>query len=684
MSDNNLGHTVVDGHVRYFSVSSLEKAGSRENGCFRRYWYRYVGGKSAEEKTLHEEAKARGDSLHAELAHYLRTGERSLSALAMRGLHFVPPPNAVLGAAGDVTRSAAGDLIVERSLHTIDNNGIIHSPLTAAGTPVVGFIDCAHTRGINYGTEDPSERFDPPGTIELLDWKRKGKDKDRNGLSTLLRPEQLVKTIQMSGYGMWAYRAAGFKSIRLSHGYFIDKGAAPRKVTKLHVIDDCARTWEYVEGVARSIHDVVKETIAERVPANVRACEVYGGCPHREYCTAYKTTSIQTGLAELFGESQETVQMGFIDQLGGTPPSADIGTPNMLQQLEAEEAAQRAAHAARNAPPVPAPAVPAPMAVHPLAALWTAIKGREMGYPTLSGDAAKVFAAASGVQLGPDGTIAGDGRMKGLNLFSVDQIKQLAFELKLDVDAICTPRVESPPIQVAVIHNTEPSTVCPMPGVTMQPPAPTLFAPDAPQSIPALAAKVDAPTAPSAPTATTPTATTPTASAPADKPKRPRGRPRSQPASADAPQIAAAPPPPPVAVSQVADQLAAPIAAAGAGTGLCVDSDAPLEVYVDCTPNVPTTSLYDYVDKLLGFLTSKYCFDDQGRPTPPDIRCAPESGPLGFGRWKGFVHALVIQNPPPRGPVRIDTHGNEIYAVVADAMRVVCAQRDGLYVRGVR
>lgn len=651
-----LGHAVLDGRVRYFSVSSLEKAAPREAGCLRRWWYRYVGGRSAAEKGQHEAAKKLGDDLHAELARYLRTGERSLSALAMRGLHFVPEPVRLV--------NGVPDMYVERSLHVFGADGPV-SPLTAAGVPVIGFVDCWHRRGVNKGSEDPGDLYDPPGTIELIDWKRKGSATDRNGLSTLLRPDQLAGTIQMAGYGVWAQRAARAELVRLSHGYFPAKNGLPRKVTRLHVVDDCARTWQYVEGVARSAVDAARETSAERVDANTRACDVYGGCPHREVCSARESTS----LSNLFGETAgEDLKMGLIDQLneaqpgqqvmaGSNAPTHPVIAVPTAADLAAEEARLRAQQAplmaqipAAPAPP-PAP-VAQPMAIHPIAALWGAIQSKGRGFPALAGEAAQAFAAACGIELSGQG-YAGGGAIGKLTLWNAAQITQLARELGVDVDAVTAP----PPPTVVVL---QPTTVHPMPGYALLPP-------DAPQSIPALASKPEAPPVPAAPAQPNPDGAT-----------RTRGRPRKNASTPTGAQqtAAAATLPSSVAASQGA-------ASVGAGTQ-SADADLPFEVFVDCSPNVVTRSLHDYVDRALASLASKYCVDAQNRPTTQDVRCAPADGPLGFGRWKGALHALVIECPPPRDSYILDTRGNEVAEIVADAMRLVVSQRGGFFVRGYK
>lgn len=611
MSDEpNLGLVIRDGRIHHFSVSSLSKGAPEESGCPLRFWYRYHpnGGGRERENALHLEAKAEGEALHDALRRYERgeLAREALPPLVLKGLHFVPPPGP--------------DLAVERSMHAFVGDEPV-SPLMISGIPVVGFIDLMHERRLNYGAEEPEET-DPPGTVEILDWKRKGNAKTSKGISTAPRPEDLVHTIQMSGYGTWLRHAAPkVDVVRLSHGIFFAKGAPPRKVTKLHIIDECIRSWEYAEGVGRTLIDVARETTPERIPANVKACEAYGGCPHREVCPAFK----RNALTPLFGEGD---LVGLIDSLnqadfsyGAPTPSAPpviIPPAPMLptasppaplvtaESLAAEEAALRARQATIAAPAAPPPR---PALLDKLDAIAACGKGS----PSLAGEVAIAYAAASNLTLAPGAGYAGTGVLGKLQLVALPQIDQLLAELGV-VAAPAAPVVTPP---VTPVH------------------AGGVLPPDAPRSIPALA-----------------TAGPPAEVAP-EAPKRTRGRPKGSGKKTDT----------------------APVTREIAPGG-----ESGLEIFVDCVPNVDHASLNDYADRILGALTAKYC--------PPgstqDIRCAPADGPLGFGRWKGAVHELVRSVPPPDGTYVLDARGNEVAEIVADAMRQVCAEKGGLYVRGVR
>jgi hypothetical protein len=93
--------------------------------------------------------------------------------------------------------------------------------------------------------------------------------------------------------------------------------------------------------------------------------------------------------------------------------------------------------------------------------------------------------------------------------------------------------------------------------------------------------------------------------------------------------------------------------------------------------------LNGYIDAVNAELSKRYCVDDSGKPTIQDIRCAPKNSVLGFGGWKGAVHAIVVEHPPADDSYGLMTNGDELAEIVADAMRVVCSRKKAQYVRGI-
>src|SRR5262245_58455358 len=81
----------ADGTIRFLSVSALEMADMDDPaGCLRKWWYAFLQGI----REGPSPAKDRGDKLHAEVARYLRTGNRNLSSQVLVGLGagMIPRP----------------------------------------------------------------------------------------------------------------------------------------------------------------------------------------------------------------------------------------------------------------------------------------------------------------------------------------------------------------------------------------------------------------------------------------------------------------------------------------------------------------------------------------------------------------------------------------------------------------
>jgi hypothetical protein len=680
MSDEFLGHAVdpETREVRFFSVSSLEKADPRSQGCYRRWWYRYPGGERELEADLHAEAKAKGVALHAEAAHYLRTGEKNVSPLLLKGMHMMPTPGS--------------DLRLEYKFHKIVD-GKIESKLTADGIPVIGFIDCLHERGINYGCENIDEASDPPGTIEVIDWKRKGTATTRNGTPTALTADALIDTIQMSGYGELVRRSAPLvQRVRLSHGYFFEKGSAPRKVTKLHVVDDFVNAWKYTEALGRNVREIAREESPDRVPGNVNACDAYGGCPQRGKCTAYHKTSLD-GLWSKVAEEIKETEMGLLTNVPGyTPPPT--APAQSLQQPNTPEPTPNDPYAF--APPqMPVPAVPPPdyrtqlaqeeqqmraqqqqiQQQHmPLREVWQRIQAHGRGTPTLFGPAAQALAMSCGQQIAPGAEYQGTGTMTNVRLSEPNHLYMFLADLERaqpSPNALPSAQV---PIEVIAPPGVNIAPLNPPQRPVGAPPVQSggLLAPEAPASNPLYSSAAVAAGVHLAPDAGVALQT----GALVEPPKK-RGRPKKDVSdTAPAPQVAstAEVPPPPASVA---------IPPAQTAPGAVSTSPARLEVFVDCRPEYPTVSLAGYVDHLNAELAKRYCVDAQGRPTTQDIRVAPKDSPLAFGGWKGALHEIARTSPPRAQAYHLDTRGNEMAEVVADALRVACGNA-GLYVRGVR
>ncbi len=748
-----LGHTVANGQLRFASVSSVKLFDRRtKGGCPRRWFTRYVRGEREPESDYQREAKEAGIALDAELKRYLLTGDMALSPLAIKGLHILEQPGpglAVDVAINTVTYRRNGQPFAplpDGTKYPADVEVIIESQLTAHGVPFVGELDVVHSRG-HYRDDEGAYHADPPNTIEVGDIKWKGTAKDRYGNSTFMSANDLVRDIQMAGYGEWVARVRpSAQHVRLSHLYFPKKGELPTKVTKLHVLDDCRRTWEYVDGTVRDMQQVARETDIERVPGTDRSnCDAYSGCPYRETCSAYKQTSLDNIYGKVAADHLKEKSMGIIASnpqlMQGAQQAAPAPQPNVHQQLAQEEAQMRAQVAQQQQQ------MPQPLNTAELAGVCQRLIGFGFGFPTLAGNAAQAYALMGGQRIQPGSTYPGMPAPAGaqrsvhhLTLTEVAHIYQLADDLARSVaPQQMQPQAHTPPLSAPqgqplsgpdaytaaqVFANSGQAFAQSVPTATLQytpvsqplsansipqqlqanggfiPPAQPSFIlpPDAPQSMPQLAQEHPKTEAPAT-----------------EEPKKTRGRPKKvqdaapEVAAPPAAQTAAGAPPqhtapatqvppaaesaytPPVSTTApVEQQYSAPVVVAPDGT-VVKDryGNAPRAadsgvILINARGLAPTKSLAGYVDYINGELAKRYNVTADGKPGIQDVRCSPKDSPLAFGGWKGAVREVVKADPPPAAAYHLDTFTDELNEAVADALRVVSEQRGWLYVRAVR
>ncbi len=643
-----LGAAVVDGTVRFFSPTSLDMGDPRAGGCALKWWYRYVRRiKGPDTGSLIE-----GRKLHDELKRYQTTGARDISALAMSGLHMVP---------------TGPDLIVEQPIHKVEGKTIT-SLLEADGVPVIGWVDHCNRRGVNMGADDITDTQDPPGTVEIIDWKWK---RDGSKSEYYIARDQLITNTQLCGYGLGIGRHFGASHVRIGHGYFPSTRGRPRKVSKLHVLQDYADNWKYVDGLARSLRCTAQESNPERIEGNRNACESYGGCPYRDQCPTYK----QTSSADIFGTTASK-EISMALTFGNQPP-AQPAPPDAQAALAAEEARLRAQAAQQQVMPG-------------FAEACARIQSSGRGFPPLGGAAVQMYAAMGGQAIAPGTSWQGIGELGRMPTPIMDpaHVLQLANE-------IAPPQAQSQPAPAPI---APPPVAIPWQGAPPAAPSAVpwspqaiqhVLPPDAPASQPHLAAKpvegfAFPPAGPSFASPVAPPFTFP----PAQQPQGPTAPLPQAPAAPAAPSPSsgataspAAPAPSPEAPKKrgrppKAEQPAGVNVTPGVNNATQTAS-AGYQVFVDCTPNVESESLHPYVDNIVAELVSRFC----APPCLPDLRCAPKDGPLGFGGWRGALRAIVLEKPPAAGTYYLSVAGDEIAAEVAAAMLTVCNKTGGLYVR---
>jgi hypothetical protein len=711
-----LGKAVINGEMRYGSVSAVKSfdSGTR-GGCPRRWWFSKIGGKSEAAREAPRAAKDKGIKLDTELKHYLRTGEKNLSGLALKGLHILEKPGADLG--------------LDVKMHTVDKYdeqqpdgswkfGLIrvNSLLTAAGIPFVGELDVVHTRG-HYRDDDGTFYDDPPDTVEVGDIKFKSYAKDRHGNSTLSLPTDLIRDIQMAGYGEWVARVRpSTKNVRLSHLYFPEKGALPTKVTRLHVIDDCRQTWNYVEGVVGNMKLAARETDVEQVPYNTAACDAFAGCPHREYCSGYRRTSLDNLYGKIANDFvQGEPPVGLLSNnpqmMQNAPQPAQQPQTDMRTQLAAEEAQMRAQVAQQQQQ------MPQQLNTAQLADACQRLSSFGFGFPALGANAAQAYAVMGGQQIPQgfqyQGIPAPAGSRRSLHtivLNEVAHVYQLLQELEAErstqgpqirpgvVDA-SRQYVQAQPgqqhVQPVQYNQTTQQYVDARTGTPLTQAAPVntmvaggILPPGAPESRPELAMQQ-----PAAALVIDVVAKQEALEQATTETKKKPGRPKktvldTAPEAAGSPQpaqTAATPPPsaPTTPVQAVATQVT-PAAASSL-------PEAPTFAEESCCVLVnarfagrSTKSLAPYVDYINAELSKRYSVTSDGKPGIQDVRCVPKDSPLAFGGWKGAVREVVKADPPPPDAYHLDTFSDDLNEVVADALRVVAEQRGWLYVRAVR
>ncbi len=433
--------------------------------------------------------------------------------------------------------------------------------------------------------------------------------------------QELAENIQLVTYAEAGYQFfPDTERSRLTHVYFRTRG------TPSAMLVTVSRTREQIAERWQYIDGIGRTlaNVATEIDAN-HITATTKSCAAYGGCPhrSYCSGARSTSLDDVFNKIVQDMKgdkMGLLDTLKPQPQ------PDMRAQLLQEEQALRAQ---------------AQVAMPGLKEAWYRIETHKRGTPALAGAAAQAWRLAMGYPVSSAGVV-GAGNLGGLSLEKPEHIFQLADEL-------------GPAPAVAQSAPIAPiAPIAPQPEQTPVAVITNLLPPDAGEPV-----KLAPYTAP--------VITAHPGTIVSEEPKK-RGRPagaknKTEPASA-----AIAPSSPTSSGSQVTDD-------AGSTTA---------EVYIDCIPNCAFKSLNEYVDAVNKTLAAKYCVDDKGQPTLQDIRVAPKNSVLGFGGWKGAVAAIVQDWDSFDGALVLDTRGNEIAEVVADALRSVCTARGYRYVRGVR
>lgn len=238
--------------INYLSVSQLKTA----RACRRKWWLGKVAGIKEPEKA----SLIIGKQVHAQLEHYLKTGEDVLGEIARAALKYLPPPK-------------TPGVQLEAKIANAKSTPIM-SYVTADGIPLVGFIDRADSR--------------VPFFPAVTDYKT---TKDLKWAS---KPETLTTTLEDHGIQMVGYALAEFEimpqaiACDLEH-LTLSKTATKKqraagedvKQTLASITPKKARDeWERMNLLAREIRKVATIAKVEDVPSawGTDACSAYGGC----------------------------------------------------------------------------------------------------------------------------------------------------------------------------------------------------------------------------------------------------------------------------------------------------------------------------------------------------------------------------------------------------------------------
>lgn len=279
------GTYLENGEVKQLSVSSIAKYDSEQpGGCPRRWWYRYVARKP-EPQTKAAQA---GEEMHKRIERHLLYGEKLVGR----------------------TRCLE-QLCKELRNERVAVEQPVAGGLYAAGIPLVGRIDVV--------------RWEIPC---VLDWKSTSKEPDE-----LPHDRDLIRTVQMPGYGQWLFNALPeAKLVHLEHVYVKSGWREPECRWMPHYRQEIRDRWGEVEDVVRKLVNDARAESAEDVPPNTDACDAFGGCPHRRYCSAGGTTVLSLYDELKKAKQQQSVLPPDAPKSGEAAPAAEPFTPEELKE----------------------------------------------------------------------------------------------------------------------------------------------------------------------------------------------------------------------------------------------------------------------------------------------------------------------------------------------------------------
>lgn len=674
------GDCVSNGTLRYIAPTTLKKSDPNDGGCLRQFFYSKVLGWKSDEKGFSE----LGKKCHAEIENFIVTGENTLGPITSAAACYIPPP--------DIQRAR---YLIE---HDIGEGNLERALLRPEGVPFLGYTDIIRANadipelgilgsGQAINAEGDGLCDDPPGTIEVKDWKFGAAKHGAPKGDYSLKAAALPTDTQMVTYGLWSIvkTPRSGAPLRLSHVYTNTKGRAESsKETILIPRERLLHRAEYIRSAVRSLKDVARETNAEKIPGNVNACDAFGGCSFRDQCSVYKAHDFAT----FYGPQEGNISMGVIDNLNipGFSPSAPAATPVTASpagvaanlSLGADIASQLAAfgNPSFGAAPAAPPAAPAFTPAQPSKEFVDAVTyiiAKGYGMPPLAGEVAQMFGVLNKhTNITPNYEVPGSGDMGNANMSKVSDVARL-----IGIAREISPLPNKPhtyPTAPAAPANVAPAG---------------LLSQEAPPSNPVLAAD------PVPGFGTSPNAMTPNVQVPGLIASVPPTTAAPILAGSDVPAGAPANTTPAGTVEDTKKtstrkpRTTKPKDGAAASSSNPSTSDDGRWLFINALPQgVPFTDLAPYVHEWAAGMAKHYKCD------PADIRMAPKDSPLGYdGKW-GALYACARKAAAQLAPgaYYLNTNDSPLNAAASDGFAFARVQNpdgtDGdpvfeLVVRGV-
>jgi len=314
-----IGSSVVNGKIRYSSVSAVKTFDPASDGCPRKWAFQYPF-----QKKLLKTAALEGGIDNAEkLEWYLKSDENVLPPVLQPAQKFYPTPRnpktglldlEVEQPLGDIEKAVYyRDAYLKLTLAELANPALVaetlqrmqrFAGLTACGIPLEGAADFRHHRG-EYIDEEGVLRAEAAGAIvvETGDQKVISLISSRTTSKGLVlqgwakTSAQVCADSQMVGYARAAVdKYPDATHHRLSHIYAQKSAKGAAKRTGIISVAQVLERWHGVEQVVGQMVQAATAQKIEDVEPNTNACDSFThvspedgkttlkGCGHRYYC----------------------------------------------------------------------------------------------------------------------------------------------------------------------------------------------------------------------------------------------------------------------------------------------------------------------------------------------------------------------------------------------------------------